>query len=86
MHAHDLSPWRHDHVFDTGNAGAERRTRQVVALTVAMMVAEILAGWWTRSIALMADGRSNAGIVHRLWIAEPTVEISLKSWKLSAGR
>jgi DNA-binding NarL/FixJ family response regulator len=25
-------------------------------------------------LALMAEGRSNAGIVHKLWIAEPTVE------------
>jgi cation diffusion facilitator family transporter len=34
----------------------ERRTRYVVALTAAMMVIEIAAGWWTGSMALLADG------------------------------
>ncbi len=34
----------------------ERRTRYVVALTAAMMVVEIAAGWLTGSMALLADG------------------------------
>ncbi|PZP33878.1 MAG: cation transporter [Roseateles depolymerans] len=56
MHTHDLSAWQHDHVFDAGNAAAERSTRWVLWLTAAMMVAEIAAGWFFNSMALLADG------------------------------
>ena len=34
----------------------ETRTRAVVALTAVMMVVELLVGWWTNSLALLADG------------------------------
>ena len=34
----------------------ERRTLWVVGLTALMMVAELAAGWWTGSMALLADG------------------------------
>ena len=47
-HAHDFLGERHER-----NA---RRTWAVVALTAAMMVVEIVAGWWTGSMALLADG------------------------------
>lgn len=33
-----------------------KRTRWVVALTCSMMFVEIVAGWWTGSMALLADG------------------------------
>ncbi len=56
MHTHDLSPWRHEHVFDTGNAAGERGTWWVMALTAAMMVIELSAGWFYHSMALLADG------------------------------
>lgn len=56
MHTHDLSPWRHEHAFDTGNAAGERGTWWVMALTAAMMVIEISAGWAYHSMALLADG------------------------------
>lgn len=56
MHTSDLSNWTHDHVFDTGNRAAERGTRAVVWITAAMMVVEIVAGWWFNSMALLADG------------------------------
>ncbi len=56
MHTHDLSPWRHEHVFDTGNAAGERGTWWVMALTAAMMVIEVSAGWFYHSLALLADG------------------------------
>jgi cation diffusion facilitator family transporter len=36
--------------------GGETRTRVVVALTAVMMVAELVVGWWTHSLALLADG------------------------------
>lgn len=47
----------HDHVFlaDTHDQNA-RRTLWVVVLTAGMMVAEIIAGYWTGSMALLADG------------------------------
>lgn len=56
MHHNDLSPWTHEHVFDTGSQAAERGTRLVVALTAVMMVVEIAAGLWFNSMALLADG------------------------------
>jgi cation diffusion facilitator family transporter len=46
----------HVHVFDTSNPVAERRTRQVMWLTLAMMVVEIAAGTVLGSMALLADG------------------------------
>ena len=55
-HSHDLSPWQHSHVFDAGNRRGEARTRWVLGLTLATMAAEILAGWWSGSMALLADG------------------------------
>ena len=55
-HTHDLSPWQHSHRFDAGNRRGEARTRWVLAITIVTMVAEIVAGWWTGSMALLADG------------------------------
>ena len=55
-HAHDLSPWQHSHQFDTGNRKGEARTRWVLAVTLVTMVVEIFGGWWTGSMALLADG------------------------------
>jgi cation diffusion facilitator family transporter len=47
----------HDHVFlGAAHARNERRTWAVVALTAAMMLGEIAAGWAFGSIALLADG------------------------------
>ena len=57
MHADSLEPWTHDHVFlGAQHAQNERRTWFVVALTVAMMIAEIGAGSVFGSMALLADG------------------------------
>lgn len=52
----DLSEWIHEHIFDDGNAAAERGTRLVMWITAATMVVEIAAGWWWNSMALLADG------------------------------
>ncbi|CZT34021.1 cation diffusion facilitator family transporter [Rhizobium sp. 9140] len=47
----------HDHVFlGRDHARNERRTWIVIALTAAMMVAEIVAGTAFGSMALVADG------------------------------
>ncbi len=48
--------WACRQVFDEGNRAAEHGTRLVVVITLAMMVVEILAGWWFNSMALLADG------------------------------
>jgi cation diffusion facilitator family transporter len=46
----------HSHAFDISNPVAERRTRQVMWLTAAMMIVEIIAGTVLGSMALLADG------------------------------
>lgn len=57
MHADSLARHSHHHIF-LGHAhdAHERRTRWVVALTAAMMVGEIAAGYLFGSMALLADG------------------------------
>jgi cation diffusion facilitator family transporter len=57
MHLNELNRWQHEHSFGTeARTHGERRTRWVVALTLAMMVVEILAGTLFGSMALLADG------------------------------
>lgn len=56
MHIQDISPWKHDHVFDESSHAAERGTRAVMWITAVMMVIEIAAGWQFNSMALLADG------------------------------
>jgi cation diffusion facilitator family transporter len=57
MHSHSVERWTHDHVFlGARHARNERRTWFVVALTVVMMVGEIVAGTLSGSMALLADG------------------------------
>jgi cation diffusion facilitator family transporter len=53
---HDLSRWQREHHFDSGNPAAERGTRRVMWITLAVMAIEITAGWWYNSMALLADG------------------------------
>ncbi|MBI5262230.1 MAG: CDF family Co(II)/Ni(II) efflux transporter DmeF [Bradyrhizobium sp.] len=57
MHSQSIDPWTHDHVFlGPRHERNERRTWFVVALTLVMMVAEIIAGMLFGSMALLADG------------------------------
>ncbi|MDB5814116.1 MAG: cation transporter [Rhodocyclales bacterium] len=44
------------HHFDEGNPAAERSTRWVLVITLLMMVAEIVVGFFSNSMALLADG------------------------------
>jgi cation diffusion facilitator family transporter len=56
-HQHDLAPFAHTHHF--ADDGAPARTRAlwwVTWITLATMVAELAAGWWSGSLALVADG------------------------------
>ena len=69
MAIHDLSAFRHTHAFDPGNRAGERRTWIVVAITAVTMVAEVIAGWVTGSMALLADGLHMATHVVALSIA-----------------
>ncbi|QQV79190.1 CDF family Co(II)/Ni(II) efflux transporter DmeF (plasmid) [Sphingomonas aliaeris] len=53
----DLDAYAHDHVFlGASHDENARRTRWVVALTAVMMIGEIIAGYVTGSMALLADG------------------------------
>ena len=57
MHTHSLEHWQHGHVFlGARHDRHERRTWFVVALTTAMMVAEIIGGTIFGSMAVVADG------------------------------
>jgi cation diffusion facilitator family transporter len=57
MHLENLSPWQHGHAYGAeDHRDGERRTRWVVAITLAMMVGEIVAGRAFGSMALLADG------------------------------
>jgi len=56
-HTHDLSPFRHSHAFaDQALRRRERALTWVTAITLAAMVIELVAGWWSGSLALLADG------------------------------
>jgi cation diffusion facilitator family transporter len=55
----DKAPMRqciHTEAFHETNPLAEQRMRWVVAITAAMMVTELTAGWMFNSMALLADG------------------------------
>ena len=92
MAIHDLSLWRHSHAYDPGNRAGERRTWIVVAITGVAMVAEIVAGYLTGSMALTADGwhmathvvaLSIAGIAYllaRRWAADE--RFAFGTWKI----
>ena len=56
MPAPDIAPFTHSHQFNHVDAKAERNTRRVVYITAAMMVVEIIGGYWLNSMALLADG------------------------------
>ncbi len=57
-HRHQAAPVAsHSHNFlSAGHDDAARRTTLVVALTAVMMIVEIIAGYLTGSMALLADG------------------------------
>ena len=57
MHSQSMDEYRHSHIFlgDTHERN-ERKTWAVIAICTAMMLAEIVGGWWFGSVALIADG------------------------------
>jgi Co/Zn/Cd efflux system component len=57
MHNHTVERWSHDHVFlGESHRRNEKRVWWVVAITAAMMVAEIVGGTVFGSLAVVADG------------------------------
>ena len=79
MARHDLSDFRHAHAFDGGNVSGERRLWIVVAITAATMVAEIVSGWITGSMALTADGWHMGTHVAALGIAAVSYRLA-RQW------
>lgn len=56
MHGSDLSRWQYSHASHDENPGREHSALAVTALTLLMMVVEIVAGTMLGSMALLADG------------------------------
>ena len=56
MHIHTLDQYRHVHEFEPTDRVNERKVLLVVGLTLATMLAEIMAGSIFGSMALLADG------------------------------
>ncbi len=56
MHIYTLESWKHSHRFTIGDDKGLRKTKQVILLTLAMMIVEISAGVLFGSMALLADG------------------------------
>lgn len=71
------NPRAHSHSFHATDEGAERGTRLVMWITAVAMVAEIAAGWWFNSMALLADG----------WhMSSHTVAIGLSAFAYATAR
>ena len=56
MHKEHIELWQHQHIFNVDKKSIENRTLVVVIITFATMVTEILFGWISNSMALLADG------------------------------
>ena len=56
MHHENIGLWQHHHAFNVEKKAIEKRTLIVVILTFVTMIGEIIFGWITNSMALLADG------------------------------
>ncbi|PKN10208.1 MAG: cation transporter [Deltaproteobacteria bacterium HGW-Deltaproteobacteria-7] len=56
MHRNQIELWQHHHTFNAEKKAIEKRTAIVVIITFATMTAEIIFGWISNSMALLADG------------------------------
>jgi cation diffusion facilitator family transporter len=78
LHAQCLARLAHDHAWGHEAArGAERRTRGVIALTLVTMVVEVVAGLWSGSLALLADG---------LHMGSHVAALSITAWAYAYAR
>jgi cation diffusion facilitator family transporter len=56
-HSHDIAAYAHSHAFGDASIGRrERALAWVTVVTFVTMAVELLAGWWSGSLALTADG------------------------------
>lgn len=70
MHTTSLERWKHEHAYDDARAvDGERRVKLVALLTAGFMVVEVVAGWLSGSMALLADGLHMASHAVALGIA-----------------
>ncbi|MBU3915279.1 CDF family Co(II)/Ni(II) efflux transporter DmeF [bacterium] len=56
MHNEKIELWQHHHMFNIEKKTVEKKTLIVVIITFITMIAEIIFGWITNSMALLADG------------------------------
>ncbi|MEW5817279.1 MAG: CDF family Co(II)/Ni(II) efflux transporter DmeF [Spirochaetota bacterium] len=56
MHQEQIELWQHQHTFNIEKKAIEKRTLIVVIITFVTMLAEIVFGWMSNSMALLADG------------------------------
>ena len=56
MHNEQIELWQHHHIFNVEKKAIEKQTLIVVIITFVTMIAEILFGWLSNSMALLADG------------------------------
>ena len=70
MHIDFLPSLQHRHIYiPAAQSTAERRTRWVIVVTLIMMVAELIAGYFSGSMALIADGWHMGSHAAALFIA-----------------
>ncbi|HET7863415.1 MAG TPA: CDF family Co(II)/Ni(II) efflux transporter DmeF [Burkholderiaceae bacterium] len=78
-HDHDLQPFRHGHVFaEAHQPRRERALWWVTWITLATMVGELVAGWWSGSLALTADGWHMG--THALALGGAALAMRLAQW------
>lgn len=76
-HEPSAEPCDHDH--DHTHASTSRSTlRFALALTAGFMVVEVIGGWWTGSLALLADAGHMASDVGALALALVAVRVSAR--------
>ncbi|PKN52529.1 MAG: cation transporter [Chloroflexi bacterium HGW-Chloroflexi-5] len=56
MHNEQIELWQHHHLFNAEKKSIEKSTFIVVIITFITMIAEIMFGWISNSMALLADG------------------------------
>jgi len=56
MHHEQIERWTHHHIFNAEKKALEKHTFIVVLITLITMTAEIIFGWISNSMALLADG------------------------------
>ncbi len=69
----------HDHETHSLDEGKEPKLKFAIALTSAILVVEIIGGWWTGSLALLSDAGHVFGDVLALVLALAAFRLSLSA-------